>query len=149
MKDHKLSKLTVSSTCVASVFRSIALLGVGAIGPSWRYLPSLFWGTIEINLAIICSCLPTCSSLASAITRAFCGSRSTEPGRFEPTLSRHPLSMAAPSRISIDPSLVPQPLAIRTPRIPTSGRNSNSVSLRVIQLSEDGIVRLADKELIV
>lgn len=56
------------------------------------------------------------------------------------------------SSFEADSALVSAPLQARMPangRLPVSGRNSNTVSLRVIQLSGDNIVQVADKEFVV
>ena len=94
--------------------------------------------------------------LAQAISNAFStskpSSRSAAPGKFDATLSRQPEPMRLFSSFEADSALVPAPLQIRMPangRLPVSGRNSNVVSLSVIQLSGENMVRVADKQFVV
>lgn len=124
--------------------------------PSWGYLPTLFWSFLEINLAVVCANLPATVPLAQAISRAFCtsesSSRSAAPGKVNATLPRQPEPMRLFSSFEADSALIPAPLQIRVPangRLPVPGGNSNMVSLRVIQLSGDNVVRVADKEFVV
>ena len=59
------------STCVASVLRSVAVSTIGTVDPTWDYLPALLWSSIEVNVAVICNCLPVMMPLVQAVVNTF------------------------------------------------------------------------------
>ena len=146
----------LTSTCVASVLRSVASVSIGTIHSSWEFLPTLFWTFVEINLALVCSCLPVMIPLVKAIMSVFGDSstanKSTVQRRLAPFHSMQLEPKQPFSEYGRDSTLLPRQMATRTTsngHIPGSTRNSNTVSLRVIQLSGNRILQVADKELIV
>ena len=152
--DHNL--LMLHSTCVASVLRSVASISIGKIHSNWEYLPTLFWTFVEVNLALVCSCLPAMIPLAQAIMSFFddagTAGKSAVQSKLAPSHSRQLEPKQPFSKHDRDSALARPQMATRAIsncHIPGSTRNSNTVSLRVIQLSGNSILQVADKELIV
>ena len=146
----------LTSTCAASVLRFVASVSIGTMHSSWEYLPTLFWTFVEINLALVCSCLPAMIPLTKAIMSVFgdSGTAKKSPGqrRLAPSHSMQSEPQQPFSEHDRHFSLVPPQMARRTAsngHIPGSRRSNNTVSLRVIQLSGNSILQVADKELIV
>ena len=148
--------LMLSSTCVASVLRSVASLGIDTIHSNWEYLPILFWTFVEVNLALVCACLPAMIPLAQAIASFFDDSGPTSKRVVDRRLAAPHSRQVEPklpfSKHERDSTLAPPQMAMRAMpncHTPRSTRNSNTISLRVLQLSENGILQVADKELVV
>ena len=54
------------SVCVVSVLRLNSLcLGSKTTDPTWDYVGVAIWSSVELNTAIICTCLPTLKPLVS------------------------------------------------------------------------------------
>jgi hypothetical protein len=104
--DHGIS-LTSKSTCIVSVLRLVWLYPISITKDVTYESPlSALWSNVELNVGILCSCVPT---LRSCMTRLF-------PSLFSPTASSHgthpetkPVSSASETkRMTIQEIVSPQ-----------------------------------------
>lgn len=74
---YPFSLLTRDSVCVVSILRvhSIYVLAHSEDDPIFYAAPPIYWAAIEMNLAIVCACIPALKPLVVTIIPAFASRR--------------------------------------------------------------------------
>lgn len=79
---HLLTTSSFHSTCVISIVRATTLrVVVETDDPSWYGSDGAIWSMIEVNLAILCSCLPTIRYLIAQLLPCL-GLRTTQASKY-------------------------------------------------------------------
>ena len=123
--------------------------------PRLDYFPSIFWGLIEINVGVICSCLLTLAPLLQAILGAFRSpaARKHMDTQRKPSVprSRHSIQTRGFSKLE---EHVPMAMPKDEGTVTRNGalasiKEGRILSVHAMQISRDGVLQMAEKEMMV
>ena len=145
----------ITSTCATSLLRSIAMAWMGTQDPRLDYFPPIFWGLIEINLGVICSCLLTIAPLLQAILGIFRSpaTRKNLDAQRKPSVPQSRLSTSLQGFSRLE-ECAPAALAKNEVSVIGSGalasiKEGRILSVHAMHVSRDRVLQMAGKEVMV
>ena len=123
--------------------------------PRLDYFPAIFWGLIEINVGVICSCLLTMAPLLRAILDTFRSpaTRKHMGTQRKPSISqsRHSIQTRGFSRLDehVPTALPRDEVSVRGNSALASIKEGRILSVHAMHISRERVLQMAEKEVMV